>query len=464
MFQKNIKIGCLITIFGMVLFSCSYAQTYDLFELLEVGKQNYPLLKSKLADVQSFNRRISSVKNAYIPDVVVGHQYTYATSNNVEGAFFPYEGTTISPSGGVRSENIYQPTFGSFTTAMLDWRIINFGKVSANIDVAKAQKDNSQADYENELFQYQVRLADTYLLLLISRQLREVQEYNLQRAENFRNTVMALVSAGLRAGVDSSLANAEYARAKLALLESQKNEKAYMYRLTELLGEIKDTISIDSMSFFNELPRSVTFNPSSIVNSPILKFHQSTISLANARSIAIKRSYFPSISLLGAGWARGSGIYNEDSSYRTDLVSGVRYQVYNYLVGVAFRWNVSSYFRIRNEFKSQLYQVDKFRFLYENQLLQQSREVQEADVQFEVSLQQAQQAHVQLAAAQSAFAQAQSRYESGLTDIPTYSQSFVTVNRAEADTYIAYSNAWRALLMKAAAAGDLSIFLNQIKR
>jgi hypothetical protein len=36
-----------------------------------------------------------------------------------------------------------------------------------------------------------------------------------------------------------------------------------------------------------------------------------------------------------------------------------------------------------------------------------------------------------------------------------------TLNRAETDRDIAYNNVWQALLLKAAAAGDPSIFMNE---
>ncbi len=86
----------------------------------------------------------------------------------------------------------------------------------------------------------------------------------------------------------------------------------------------------------------------------------------------------------------------------------------------------------------------------------------EAEIQLSVSLQQAELAPVQLKAAQQAYEQAKARYESGLIDLPTYQLSLNLLSRADADCYIAYASAWRALLMKAAAAGDLSLFLNQV--
>jgi outer membrane protein TolC len=88
--------------------------------------------------------------------------------------------------------------------------------------------------------------------------------------------------------------------------------------------------------------------------------------------------------------------------------------------------------------------------------------MKDSDMQLNVSLEQSRMAPVQLVAAQQAYRQAEARYKSGLTDLPTLLQSMFTLNRAEADVAIAYINVWRSLLAVAAAKGDLSIFTNSL--
>ncbi|MBK6527498.1 MAG: TolC family protein [Crocinitomicaceae bacterium] len=434
------------------------AQTENLKQLLERGQKNYSLLKAKRAEVSSSTERIEAAQTEYLPDLIIGHQYTYATGNNVEGAFLPNGGSALSPSGGIRPDNIYVGAFGSLTSSLFNWEIVNFGRVSANINSASAENKKNEADYENELFQYKVRLADNYLLLLASQYLTKVQQQNLKRAEVLVNTIRAQVNAGLRPGVDSSLANAEYVKAKLLLLESEKNEKIYEYRLCELLEDKQDSLTIDTMNFFSDLPKPAALESSNFSSSPLLKLYESSIELSKARGIVIRRSFYPSLSLTGAIWARGAGISNQDQTYRTDFLSGTNYQVYNYLAGITFRWNLTSYLRIRNDFKSEQFQTERYQYLYQYQLNLQNREMAEAEIQLSVSLQQAELAPVQLKAAQQAYEQAKARYESGLIDLPTYQLSLNLLSRADADCYIAYASAWRALLMKAAAAGDLSLF------
>lgn len=459
----NIRNRWLALLFAAFAGIQANAQHIKLHEALEQGKGNFPFLKAKQAEIHSAESRIKSVKTDYLPAFIVQDQYTYATSNSVAGAFLPNEGSALSPSGGIRSENIYTPTFGSFTTAMVDWKVFNFGKVNANVNAAKADLARTQADYENELFQHQVKIIDAYLLLLINQKLVEAQRQNLQRATVFKRVTDAAVTSGMRPGVDSSLAAAEYAKAQLLLLESQRSEKAQRLRLSELTGELHDSIEVDTMGFYSQLP-VVPGETGSFLKNPALRFSQAQIDASVARSLAVKRSYLPSVSLVGAGWGRGSGVSNKDDSFRTDFGSGVKYQVYNYLVGVSTRWNLTNIFKVRNDYRAEQFQAERFKSLYQTQQLQLDRQARESEIQFQLSLAQARLTPVQLAAARTAFNQAEARYQSGLTDLFTLAQSVNALNRAEIDKLVTNGNAWRSLLLKAAAAGDLDIFLSQINK
>ena len=169
------------------------------------------------------------------------------------------------------------------------------------------------------------------------------------------------------------------------------------------------------------------------------------------------------ISLVGVGNARGSGFSNQGDVFLNNQINGLGYQVGNYLLGVVARWNITNLLRTRHDYQADQFLVERSRQLLNEQRLRINRQYQEADTQYELGLEQARQAPIQLRAARQAYNQAKSRYESGLTDLPTLLQSVVTLNRAEVDRYVAISNVWRFLLLKAAADGDLSLFMNQVK-
>ena len=438
-------------------------QTQTLNQVLDQSVRQYPFLKAKQAEISSADRRVKASQTEYLPILILQDQYTYATSNSLNNSFFPNEGTAISTSGGVRPVTISQASFGSYTSAVIEWRAITFGRVKANVNVAKADLQRSQADYDNEIFQHRVRTIDAYLLLLINQKLVQIQQSNLERAQTFKRVVDAGVRSGMRAGVDSSLATAEAVRARLLLLESQQREQVQRLRLAELTGLLQPNLQVDSLSFYTSLPTGANLSDSLSPKNPTLQLFQSQINLSAARSLATQRSAMPVISLVGAGNARGSGFSNQGDVFQTNQLNGLGYQVGNYLFGIVFRWNLTGILRARQDFQADQFLVERSRQLFNTQRLQITRQYQEAETQYQVALEQARQAPIQLKAARQAYNQARSRYESGLTDLPTLLQSVLTLNRAEVDGYVAVSNVWRFLLLKAGADGDLSLFINQVK-
>jgi outer membrane protein TolC len=438
------------------------AQVLTLNQVVEQSVRQYPFLKAKQAEVSSMERRVQASRVEYLPNLVVQDQYNYATSNSLNGSFFPNEGTNISTSGGVRTTNITQASFGSFTSASIEWRAITFGRVKANVAVANADLQRSRIDYENDVFQHQVRTIDSYLSLLINQKLVQIQRSNLDRAQTFKRVVDSGVRSGMRAGVDSSLATAEAVRARLLFLESQQREQVQRLRLSELTGQLQTNFQVDSMQFYTTLPNGVFLSDSISPKNPTLQLFQSQINLSAARSLATQRSGLPTISFVGVGNARGSGFSNQGDVFQANQLNGLGYQVSNYLVGVVARWNLTNLLRSRQDYQADQFLVERSRQLFNEQRQRINRQYQEADTQYAVALEQARQAPIQLRAARQAYNQAKSRYESGLTDLPTLLQSVVTLNRAEVDGYVAISNVWRYLLLKAAAEGDLSLFMNQI--
>ncbi len=435
----------------------------NLPSLIEEGVTNYPIIKAKLAEVERAHRDVSVAKAEYVPKLAVQHQYTYATSNSLQGSYYPNP-AVISPAGSIRSDNINQAAWGSYTSLLLEWNVFNFGKVSGNTQVYRTLDDAARANYDNELLQHKVRIADAYLLTLMNLKLREIQSANLNRARAFIDAVSARVSAGMQAGTDSSLASAEFTRAKILFLQAKRDEQTQSLRLQEFIGrQSLDSLVVDSMSFLTSAPVRLDTGEWNPKSNPLLRYYGLISQASQARSIAVRRSFLPSLTLVGAAWARGSGISSDDT-YRTDFSSGTKYQVYNYLLGISTRWTISDFVSNRQKYKKEYYNTIRDQEVYQEQDLRMRRQVSESELQYQISLEQAKAAPIQLNAAQQAYRQAAARYDSGLADLLTLMQSITTLNRAEADMAIAHMNVWRSLLAISAARGDFSIFMDAVGR
>ncbi|MEI9920303.1 MAG: TolC family protein [Bacteroidota bacterium] len=457
------KLTAVLLAVGCVVFGHHVVrgQTYNLEEVLEMGRTSYPSIKARAADARGSTSDARAAALEYLPKIQAQHQYTYATSNSVQGSYYANP-VVLSPSGGIRDGNINTATWGSYSSVLLEWNVFNFGKVSGTVKAARSIAESSQAAYENELFQHQIRTADAYLLTLMAQKLSAIQQTNVERALRFRDAVRAGVISGMRAGVDSSLASAEYAKTKLLMLDAERSYRSQQLRLLELSGVAdQSSVSIDSIGFFTNVPaRSLEeFN---VTTNPLLTSFRKRVDATQARSIAIRRSYLPSITVVGAAWARGSGVSSNDT-FTTDFSSGTKYQVSNYLLGGALKWTISDFAAVRQRYKGEQYRTVRDQELYNEQALSVQRQLRDADMQFDVTMEQARMAPIQLAAARVAYQQANARYKSGLTDLPTLLQSMFALNRAEADMAISYVNVWRSLLAVAAAKGDFSIFMKSVQ-
>jgi hypothetical protein len=84
-----------------------------------------------------------------------------------------------------------------------------------------------------------------------------------------------------------------------------------------------------------------------------------------------------------------------------------------------------------------------------------------ADQKIKNAISNATEAPVQLKAASDAYVQKSVLYKNGLANIVDITQALFTLNRAEIDREISFNNVWQALLLKAAATGDFSLFLKE---
>ncbi|WP_233219268.1 TolC family protein [Adhaeribacter arboris] len=133
----------------------------------------------------------------------------------------------------------------------------------------------------------------------------------------------------------------------------------------------------------------------------------------------------------------------------------------NYLVGVGMVWNLISSLRVQQQVQSQQFtsQALQDEYTLVNQRLQAQLALAESKIQNALS--NYREAPVQIQAASTAYQQKNVLYTNGLATIVDITQTLYSLNRAEIDRDIANSNVWQALLLKAAATGDLGIFTSE---
>lgn len=444
-------------------------QSIDLKAALTLARENYPTIKLKRAEKEASLYELKATQTNYLPGMILQGQVLNGTSNQVRGPFFPNEGMALPVSGGIKANGYTNTsTWASYATGFVNWKFFNFGKVKSAVDAARAGAVVAESDYQNEIFQQQIKVSDAYFLSLMANDMLKSQRANLARVRALRDVTAAYTQSGLRPGVDSSLVNAEYSKATLQFLEASRISREQEVYLKELMGVKADAvITLDSTIYFGNPPQAFD-PPRDFSTNPRLLFYKSVVDANEAKIKAIRRREYPSISFIAGSWARGSGIAdqilpNGDFKYDKSFSGGVGFRPYlDWMVGVSTIWNITTLFRTGYEAKAQRQVAVMAQERYNEETLRVESELERARLRYVAALEAARQAPIQLSAAQDAFAQAKARYDAGLSSILELTQTYALLNRAEVDASMAKGNVWRAVIQFSAASGNLGLFINNL--
>lgn len=435
-------------------------------EAVQSALENYGAIKAKANFVKASQASLRGTRRETLPDLNVSIQQDYGTINGQSGPLYGFRGLSASSGGPPLETQNWASAFGALYLTNINWDFFSFGKIKERINVAKLEVIRNQDDLEQEKFQHEVRVAAAYLNLLSAQRLTRSQQNNLERASKLREVVVARTKNGLNPGVDSSQANAEISAARIALVRARDYEQEQGNQLAKFMGIIARDFILDSL-FITHIPRAIADSSShaSAIN-PILKFYRSQVDISDQQVKYLRTFNYPTFSLFGILQTRGSGFnYNYSAqfpkAYATDYWSGTKPIRSNYLAGVGLIWNLTTPLRIQEQLLSQKYNslalTDQYNQLaqqYENDQLLAAGKIKNAMENYL-------EAPVQVKAASDAYLQKSVLYKNGLSNIVDITQALYTLNRAETDRDISFSNVWQALLLKAAASGDFGLFINE---
>ncbi len=455
-----------LTLAMMLSASAAHSQkkTLTLKDAIQTALNNYGTVKAKANYVKSSAANVAESQKEQLPDLNVSAQQDYGTINSNFGPSYGYRGFSVASSGPVLANQNWTAAFGSLYLANINWDFFAFGKAREKVKVAQSIFNQSQSDLVQEQFQQQVRVSTAYLNLLAAQQLSEAQQKNLNRAAEIAKVVIARVKSGLNPGVDSSLANAEVSSAKIALISAVDFEQSQASQLAQMMGIVQQGFSLDSL-FVTTIPRVVD-PQAQVAEHPLLKYYQNRIDYSDALGKYYKTFQYPTFSAFGILQGRGSGFNSGYGSanlndYSSSYGAGADPTRGNYLLGIGLIWNLTSTLRVKQQVEAQRFNSLGLKDEYD--LVSKNLQNQSllAETRIQNALKNAQEAPVGYKAASDAFLQKSVLYKNGLATIVDVTTALYALNRAETDRYVAYNNVWQALLYKAAATGDFSLFINE---
>ena len=423
--------------------------------LLKTAGLNYPLIRAKRLNTEALQNAVKFKQNGIIPSLNASYQADYATANNITGMIYPQY--VIPISGPPSKGNDYSGVPGSAAALNLQWEPITFGQRNADVELAKGRVQYGKADEELTLFQQQVYVINAWLNYTLINDLIKVYQADIDRSVFNLKQAQSLVTSGLRPGTDSSSFSSQYTLARIQLIGFERRRDSTLITLKELVGgSLPPGMPMDS-SLYENLP-ALTLADTSQADHPEVQLGKANVNANELALKSLKKSIMPRLTLWSTGYSRGSGIAADGSVNSGD---GWHFERYNYGIGAQISFPVLEIFRQKPLWKQQeLVTAASREQLSQTELhLNTQKEISESD--FRKALQSARLAPQQYNSALYSYMAIQSRYHSGLINYYDVIQSQQLLFQSEAAVKIAYYNAWKSLLNKAAYYGNLNLFLNQ---
>lgn len=454
------KAGLFLFLAALVLARSAGAQQkrWYLDSLISITVRNYPLIKTKRLQSQALQEAVKGKQSTFIPSLAASYQADYATYNNITGMIYPQY---IMPISGPPSQgNNYSGTPGSAAALNLLWEPVTFGQRQAEVDLAKGNLIYGKADESLTVFQQEIYVINAWLNYSMLTSLAKVYQQNIDRMAFNLKQSQTLVTSGLRPGTDSASFQAELTRANIQLLNFERQRDSCFHTLAEQAGgKLPDGLTPDT-ALFNTLP-PLQLPDTGASRHPEIQLMQARVSTNELALNALKKNILPKLTVWSVAYGRGSGVAVNGSVNAAD---GWGFERYNYGFGLQLSIPVLEIFRQKHLWMQQRLNTDASREQLELSKLHINTQEQIAADNLIQARKVAALTPIQRKSAVFAYEAVLSRYHSGLVNYYDVIQAQQLVFQSEASVVVAYYNAWKSLLNKAAYNGNLDIFLKSYRQ
>jgi adhesin transport system outer membrane protein len=451
----------LLLLFMAIASNAQQSSPITLKELLNRVNQKAPTLLTDSAAIAIRKAQAAETRANALPNLNLNYQADVGSANNTVGPYFGY-GVIPSSSGGIHSTNTTTAMSDNLGIAAFDWEVYNFGKYGAQNRVANSDINVQQKLYAQSKYDLQAYTISNYLQLLRLQNFLRIQFRNISRTQEILRSIMSLAKSGVRAGVDTSIAQAELSKARLNYIELDNQLKQVQLQLSEVSGFPYQSIVPDSTVETSLIAQPTAYLfPQDTTNHPLINYYKSVYDNNLQREDLVKKLYNPKIMLEAAAWERGSSV-DANNQYNS-LSTGYGLQRGNYLVGVGISYNLFDLRRRQLKLSTQKASTDyAYKKLQEQQQLL-SVSASQADVEMQTALNRLKEIPNQLKAANDSYRQNLSLYRNGLSDIVTLDAALNILYRAETDYMQAKYDYSNALFQKAITENQVNSVLNLLK-
>ena len=428
---------------------------YSLAELVDSAKRHLPLLLQKQALVESAQAGVTEAKHAFLPQLNAVEELSIGSANDVTGPYLSVPGLIHPIAGSINAASNYQAVTGNMASLYGQYDLVTFGLKDARVADARAVVGLTQADLAKERYLVGWDIARLYFNILRDRYQLTVDEEDIRRYDSMYTISRALTGSGVNPGVDSSLARAGLSRTRVRYNEALGELRRLQDQLAYLTGIDQPGIAMDTSTVIPNLAL-----PQENVN-PLLDYFAKQRQQYDAEKQLARKSYLPRVVLGAGGWVRGSSI--QYSNVYESPGEGLGYQRLNYLAGVGVTYDLFNGVHRRDRLNVLNGQVQAADYAMEQQQLSLHNQQVQADESIRTARANLDELPAQLQAATDAYQQKLAQYKAGIINLVDLLTAAFELTQAQTG-YIQTLNEWyTASLDKAAATGNLDLFIQTIK-
>jgi outer membrane protein TolC len=446
---------CTISLVGQQAPSSSTLPPFTLKQAVEFALAHYPQARAAVQKVIAAEAGVKLARTDYLPHTDIIWQSNRGTYNNITGQLLP-QSVLPSLSGTVLPDTSGRSAWNVGAGTLLSWQPFDFGLRAANVNLAQAAEHSAEAQLEITKLDVEANAANAFLEAAAAQQVTVAARANVDRRETLAKSIHVLVDNQLRPGADASRADAELAAARTQFLRAKQAEQETLIALAEALGIAGQNVEIAPGSLSTAAPKVPVTGPNVKMN-PAAMLAFSEIEQSQAREHALDRSYVPQFRLQSGISGRGSGLNNAGQFLGGD--NGLVPDRYNWALGVAATFSPFDIFSLRARKQMEGANERSARAAYDGTVQQLTAAEQRARTSLKTSIEIANNAELELSAAQQSNRQAEARYKSGLATLVEVADAQQLLVNAESENAVAKLSVWRALLATDFAAGDLTSFL-----
>ncbi len=435
---------------------------HSLADLVDSASRHLPLLLEKQALVQSAQAGISEARHAFLPQVNVVEELSVGSANDLTGPFLPMPGVLHSIAGSINGASNYQAVTGNMASLYGQYDLVTFGLKDAKVESARAFAGLTRADLEKERYLVKWEIAKLYFNILSRRYQLAVDEEDVRRYESMYTISRALTGSGVNPGVDSSLAKAGLSRTRVSYNQASGELRRLQQQLAYLTGIASPEIAMDTSGVGHSpaLPAGLTSDTAAVFN-PLADYYAKQKLQYGAEQDLARKSYLPRVILGAGGWARGSSI--QYSNVYESPGEGLGYQRLNYLAGIGVTYDLFNGVHRRDRLNVLNQQVNAADYALQQEQLSLRNQQLQADESIRTAKANLAELPVQLQAATDAYNQKLAQYKAGIINLVDLVTASFELLQAQTG-YIQTLNEWyTASLDKAAATGNLDLFIQTIK-